>query len=66
MILYTGTEVIDGTDVFRRAVESLFSEACDRWQYEEIDPDVFGEELALEPYADVERLAAVALRAIKR
>ena len=66
LILYTGTAVVDGTDVFRRAVEPLLSEASERWQYEEIDPDVFGEELALEPYAEVERLAAVALRAIKR
>jgi hypothetical protein len=28
-------------------------------RYEEIDPDVFGEELEEEPYRNVERIAAV-------
>jgi hypothetical protein len=34
--------------------------------YEEIDPDVFGEELDRQAYADADRIAAVGLTAEKR
>ena len=34
--------------------------------YGEIDPDVFGEELEREDYADVDRIAVVGLVAVKR
>ena len=34
--------------------------------YREIDPDVFGEELEREDYADVDRVAVVGLVAVKR
>jgi hypothetical protein len=34
--------------------------------YEEIDPDVFGEELERPAYAHVDRIAAVGLTVIKR
>ena len=34
--------------------------------YREIDPDVFGEELEREDYADVERIAVVGLVAVRR
>jgi hypothetical protein len=35
------------------------------YDYRELDPDVFGEELARTPYRDVERIAVVGLDAIK-
>ena len=31
------------------------------WRYEELDPDVFGEELEVPAYRQVERIAAVLL-----
>ena len=36
-----------------------------RWTYEEIDPDVFGEELDGGAYASADRIAAVLLTAKK-
>ena len=63
-LLYTGSAIIDGEDKLKAA---LF-EALDGFDitYREIDPDVFGEELGREDYADVDRIAVVALVAIKR
>lgn len=59
LILYTATAIVDGADTFRAAVEPLA--AGRRFRYEEIDPDVFGEELERNAYESVERLAVVAL-----
>lgn len=63
LILYTGSAIVDGRDPFRANVEALLADAAAsvRWTYEEIDPDVFGEELELPYYQRVERIAAVAL-----
>lgn len=65
LLLYTGTAVIDGNDVVRRALDPVLDGRCSSVDYEEVDPDVFGEELVLEQYAGVERLAAVVLRVIR-
>jgi methylase of polypeptide subunit release factors len=59
LILYTATAIVDGADTFRAAIEPLA--AGRRFRYEELDPDVFGEELERSAYASVERLAVVAL-----
>lgn len=64
LVLYTGTAVVDGVDVFKRQVEPLCKEAGATFDYFEIDPDVFGEELELPAYRSVERIAAVGLRAV--
>jgi methylase of polypeptide subunit release factors len=65
LILYTGSPVVGGTDHFFQAVEQSFR-GCDLvWSYEEIDPDVFGEELETEAYSSVDRIAAVILTARK-
>jgi len=63
LILYTGAPVVDGIDRFFRAVEPRLVEAGATYVYEELDPDVFGEELDQPAYASVERIAAVGLRA---
>lgn len=60
LILYTGAPVLDGVDVVRRAIAPILDAAGARWTYEELDPDVFGEELETEAYAAVDRVAAVA------
>lgn len=63
-LLYTGSAIIDGEDKLKAA---LF-DALDGFDvsYREIDPDVFGEELEREDYADVDRIAVVGLIAVKR
>ena len=61
LLLYTGIAIVDGRDGFLQALrERLNNENCS-WHYQEIDPDVFGEELLKPAYAEVERIAAVGL-----
>ncbi|WP_066717296.1 methyltransferase [Sphingomonas pituitosa] len=58
-LLYTGSAIVGGADALRgRLMELAAAEGC-RLRYEEIDPDVFGEELETAAYADVERIALV-------
>jgi release factor glutamine methyltransferase len=59
LILYTGTPVVDGHDQFLEALSKSFAARAQPFCYEEIDPDVFGEELAGETYGHADRLAAV-------
>ena len=61
IVLYTGTAIVDGCDGFRELAEPLCRAAGASFDYAELDPDVFGNELSEPPYADVERLAAVGL-----
>jgi release factor glutamine methyltransferase len=61
LILYTGTPVVEGRHVFREAVAPILAAADVAYEYAEIDPDVFGEELAHPAYASAERIAAVSL-----
>lgn len=65
LMLYTGVAVVDGQDVLLRRAAPLLDAAACTWRYEEIDPDVFGEELALPAYAGAERIAAVWLTVIQ-
>lgn len=61
LVLYTGSAIVRGRDTFLAAVEPLLA-GVDA-TYEELDPDVFGEELEQPGYEEVERIAAVLLRA---
>jgi methylase of polypeptide subunit release factors len=61
IIIYTGVAIVDGEDVFLREIEPLCREAGAQWAYEEIDPDVFGEELETPAYGSADRIAAVGL-----
>jgi 23S rRNA G2069 N7-methylase RlmK/C1962 C5-methylase RlmI len=63
LLLYTGAPVVAGVDVFHEAVQPLLaaSEGIAHVEYDELDPDVFGEQLASEQYAKVERIAVVGL-----
>jgi len=60
LLLYTGTPVVGGVDLFLEAVTPLLHSAGS-YLYEEIDPDVFGEELERAPYSLADRIAAVSL-----
>jgi methylase of polypeptide subunit release factors len=59
LILYTASAISGGEDSFLHAVEPLLGSKS--FTYEELDPDVFGEELERPAYAGVDRLAVVAL-----
>jgi hypothetical protein len=59
MLLYTGVAIVDGRDHFREALTRELKGLGCVFLYEEIDPDVFGEELDEPQYRDVERIAAV-------
>ena len=66
LLLYTGIAIVDGRDEFLEAIRPQLDAACDAWTYEELDPDIFGGQLDCEGYEEVERIAAVWLRAVKR
>lgn len=61
LILYTGAPIVNGIDTFWHSVESLLRDTDAWYDYSEIDPDVFGDELEYPAYSQVERIAAVAL-----
>jgi methylase of polypeptide subunit release factors len=61
LILYTGSSIVDGVDLLQEAFKPLLERNDLRATYEEIDVDVFGEELANWPYRRVDRIAAVGL-----
>jgi methylase of polypeptide subunit release factors len=66
LLLYTGVAMTDEYDPFLAAIAHLLDEHCADWRYEELDPDVFGEELESPGYEDSERICAVWLHAVKR
>lgn len=61
LVLYTGVAIVAGEDPFLAAVKPLLGSDAYGWVYRELDPDVFGEELAKPGYERVERIAVVAL-----
>jgi release factor glutamine methyltransferase len=63
LLLYTGVPIVAGRNVLQDRLEPGLREGASSWHWEEIDPDVFGEELARPAYRDVERIAVVALHA---
>jgi release factor glutamine methyltransferase len=61
LILYTGSPIVAGHDRFAQAALGLCAAAGATASYEELDPDVFGDELTQPAYRDVDRIAAVLL-----
>lgn len=66
LVLYTGTAISQGTDYLHEALLARLSSSGCEWSYEEIDPDVFGEELTTAAYNSVERIAVIGLVVDKR
>ena len=60
LILYTGAPVVAGKHALHRALAQIAAHHGAWLRYEELDPDVFGEELDTPGYAEVERIALVA------
>ncbi len=61
IILYTGSAVVQGVDLFAEWAAALAARAGCAFTFREIDPDVFGEELDRREYAGVDRIAAIGL-----
>ncbi len=58
-VLYTGSAIVDGRDGLREALVSRLDPSCHDLSYEELDPDIFGGQLASKAYENVERIAAI-------
>jgi methylase of polypeptide subunit release factors len=63
LLLYTGVAIVDGADAFLEQVRPELERVGARFEYEELDPDIFADELRQPAYRDAERIAAVFLRA---
>jgi methylase of polypeptide subunit release factors len=61
LLLYTGSASVAGEDQLHEALKTVLAGRDVRWSYEEIDPDVFGEELDEPPYDRADRIAVVAV-----
>jgi methylase of polypeptide subunit release factors len=65
LILYTGVPIVRGDDPFLASVQGALQLSSCQYSYEEVDPDIFGEELDKDVYAAADRIAAVLLTVIK-
>ena len=65
LLLYTGVAIVDGNDAFLAEITAKLNRAGFAFEYTEIDPDIFGEELVNAAYSHVDRIAAVVLIARK-
>lgn len=66
LILYTGSAIVDGEDRLRAALADLAGASGCALRYDELDPDIFGEELERPAYRDVDRIALVSAILAKR
>jgi release factor glutamine methyltransferase len=65
LLLYTATAIVAGHDTFQERIEPVLRSSFREVRYEEIDPDVFGEELERAEYSQVDRLAVIGLDATR-
>jgi methylase of polypeptide subunit release factors len=61
LIVYSGSAITSGVDQLGNSLAELLTNSNFRFEYEEIDPDVFGEELDRRPYHQADRIAAIGL-----
>lgn len=62
LVMHTGVSIVGGRDVVRDALAEALPTAEYVMHYHLLDPDIFGDELSGEAYAEVDRIAAVGLR----
>ena len=63
LLLYTATPVLEGVHLLEGRLAALLRGI--RYDYRELDPDVFSEELERPAYARVERIAVIGLDVVK-
>ena len=61
LILYSGSAIVNGVDRLHKSLSRVLDRRDLRFKYEEIDPDVFGEELDHWPYDRADRIAVIGL-----
>ena len=61
LLLYTGSPVLDGQDTVLAGADAILRPLVSSYHYEELDPDVFGEELRTPAYREADRIATIAL-----
>lgn len=66
LLLYTGVAIMNGHDAFLAETAAKLNNAGFTYEYSEIDPDIFGDELSSEAYRMADRIAAVVLTARKQ
>ena len=66
LMLYTGVAISGANDHFLDSIRPLLEQNCITWNYDELDPDIFGGQLGEPGYETVERIAAVWLHAVRR
>ena len=59
MLLYTGAAYVDGEAPLLKQMENACADAGASIEIDEIDPDIFGEELTQPSYSRVQRIAAI-------
>ena len=64
-LLYTGAAIVAGRTPLQEAIAELCAEAGVKMEVEELDPDVFGDELDRRGYEEVERIAVLGITMIK-
>jgi release factor glutamine methyltransferase len=62
LLVYTGTPIMGGKNLLSAAVEQILPAAGYLLETDEIDPDVFGEELDHPSYAGVDRIAVMTVK----
>ncbi|HWJ37900.1 MAG TPA: class I SAM-dependent methyltransferase [Sphingomicrobium sp.] len=65
ILLYTGASIVDGVSPLLQSIEALCCRSNAAMRAEEIDPDVFGEELESADYREVERIAVFGIEITK-
>jgi methylase of polypeptide subunit release factors len=65
MLLYTGAAFVEGRSPLIEELQFLCGDAGALLETDEIDPDVFGEELQSSRYEKVERIAAIGVKITK-
>jgi hypothetical protein len=64
-IMHTGVSIVDGRDVVHEALRGMIPDVGYSHEYRVLDPDIFGDELDKEPYAKVDRIAAIGLCVVR-
>ena len=59
LLLYTGVAMVNGADPLLARLRPLLDGAGLTWQYEELDPDIHGDELIEAGYENADRIAGV-------
>jgi methylase of polypeptide subunit release factors len=66
LLLYAGAAIVGGGSPLLDEIGRLAEKAGADFSSRELDPDVFGEELSRPEYAQVERIAAMGIKIVKR